>query len=118
MRGIRSILVSRVHDQGGASFVGVVVTLLVLLALAFAYLRTNTGGERTTGVTAVDASRGVACRVQRQQIERDLMAWSVEHPDDTPSIAALEADGVGVPACPDGGQYSVSGRAVVCSAHR
>jgi len=105
-------------NQRGAGFVGIVVVLLILLVLVMGYVRLHMGGERAKRVTAVDASRGVACRVQRQQLERDIMVWSVDHPDDPPSIPALAASGLRVPSCPEGGQYSVTARAVVCSVHR
>ena len=95
------------------------IALLIAAALYFGYFGwPNVGGERARGVTAIDASRSVACRTQRQQIERDLIAWEVDHPDDPPTIAALEASGVRVPACPEGGRYAVSGRSVTCSVHR
>jgi len=101
----------------GASFVGVLVALLALLVLVMGYVRLHTPGERARGVTAVDTSRGVACRVQRQQIERDILVWLADHPDEAPSIPALESAGLRVPACPEGGRYTVAGRAVVCSVH-
>jgi hypothetical protein len=44
--------------------------------------------------------------------------WSVNHPDEAPSLAALQADGLRVPSCPEGGRYVVVGREVRCSVHR
>jgi hypothetical protein len=43
--------------------------------------------------------------------------WSVNHPGETVSLAALEADGAHVPACPDGGELSLAGTSVRCSVH-
>ena len=59
-----------------------------------------------------------ACRTQRQQIERDITMWAVNHPDEPPTIAALQHDGLRIPSCPEGGQYSIDGREVHCSVHR
>lgn len=96
----------------------VLVALLVAAALYVAYFRVaHSGSQRTVGVQAIDASRAVACRMQRQQIERDLAAWAVSHPEDVPSLSALEADGLRVPSCPEGGRYSLVGQSVTCSVH-
>jgi hypothetical protein len=46
------------------------------------------------------------------------MVWSVSHPDEAPTIAALQRDGLRIPTCPEGGQYSIDGGAVHCSVHR
>ncbi len=100
------------------SVVAVLLALLVVAALYFGYFQfQNTGAERAKGVNAITATRAVACRTQRQQIERDIVMWSVNHPDEPASIAALERDGIRVPACPEGGRYDVIGRRVQCSAH-
>ena len=101
------------------SFVAVLVALLIAAALYFGYFKMQGAmGQKSTGVAALDASRAVACRVNRQNIERDIAMWSVNHPDDPPTLGALQADGLRIPSCPEGGRYDVVGREVHCSVHR
>jgi type II secretory pathway component PulJ len=108
------------RNQRGFGFVSVLLTLLILAALYVGYfkMQNTMQGGRSVGISAINASREVACRTQRQQIERDIMLWSVNHPDAAPTLAALQHDGLRLPACPDGGQYSIDGRQVHCSVHR
>ena len=108
----------RSRSERGASFIAVLMAMLIVGALYFGYLKLNTAkSERAVGIAAIDASRVVACRTNRQTIERSLVMWSVNHPDEAPSLAALEADGIGVPSCPEGGRYELEGRQVQCSKH-
>jgi len=108
------------RDQRGFGFVSILLTLLILAALYLGYFKMQgaMSGSRAAGISALDASREVACRTQRQQIERDVMMWSVNHPDEAPTIAGLQRDGLHIPACPEGGRYSIDGREVHCSLHR
>jgi hypothetical protein len=100
------------------SFVSVLMAMLIAAALYFGYFKMHGSvGEQKVGIAAVDASRGVACRTNRQTVERALVMWSVNHPDEAPSLAALEREG-GVPSCPEGGRYELVGREVHCSKHR
>ena len=104
--------------ESGLTFVAVLLALLIAAALYFGYFRMQGAmSGRSGGVAAIDASRAVACRSNRQNIERAITYWAVEHPDDAPSLAALERDGQHVPSCPEGGRYTVVGRAVECSVH-
>ena len=105
-------------NQRGLSFVAVLVAMLIAAFLYFGYFKLQSAtSERSTGVTAISASRAVACRTQRQSIERNIVAWSVTHDGETPTFAALEADGFHIPACPEGGRYELVGREVHCSKH-
>ena len=108
------------RNQRGFGFVSILLTLLILAVLYFGYfkMQNTMSGSRSAGISAINTSRELACRTQRQQIERDVMMWSVNHPDEPPTLAALQHDGLHIPACPEGGQYSVDGRAVHCSVHR
>jgi competence protein ComGC len=110
----------RLHSQHGLGAVGLLVSVLILGLLIFAYARNQVGegGGAGSAMTSIDKGRAVACQAQRRAIERDVMAWSVEHDDETPSVAALEAAGFPVPACPEGGHYSVGGQHVYCSLHQ
>jgi competence protein ComGC len=105
-------------DQRGFTFVAILLALLIAAALYFGYFRMQSamrGGS--TAVSAINAARAVACRTNRQNIERAVAMWSVNHPDERPSLAALEAEGSHVPTCPEGGRYELVGRAVHCSVH-
>ncbi|MFN8625627.1 MAG: hypothetical protein U0587_06540 [Candidatus Binatia bacterium] len=109
----------RSSRQRGFSFVSVLLALLIAAALYFGYFRVrDTSSEHRPGLVAINASRAVACRTNRQNIERDIALWSVNHAGETPSLAALEADGVRIPSCPEGGHYDITGTAVHCSVHR
>ena len=110
--------VARPHAESGFGFVAILLALLIAAVLYFGYFRLqNATSERSTGIAAIDVSRAVACRTNRQNIERAIAMWSVNHPDEPPTLAALEADGVRIPSCPEGGRYSLSGREVHCSKH-
>lgn len=109
---------SRLRDQAGIGFVSLLLALLIAAALYFGYFKMQqVSGERSSGIAAIDASRAVACRANRQTIERAIGIWAINHPDEQPSIAALEADGVRLPTCPEGGQYAIVGRDVRCNRH-
>lgn len=111
-------VVDHLRSQRGASFVSVLAALIIAAALYFGYFKMqDSGGERSKGVAAIDASREVACRTQRQGIQRDITMWRVNHADEEPSISALSADGIRIPSCPEGGSYEIARGAVQCSKH-
>lgn len=111
----------RWQTQHGLGALSLLLSVLILGLLLFAYARNQVGsgkdGAAAAPMTSLDKGRAVACLSQRRAIERDILAWSVEHDDERASIAALEAAGVRVPACPEGGQYSIRGEHVYCSVH-
>lgn len=99
-------------------FVSVLTAMLIAAALYLGYFRMHgTVAEQKVGIAAVDASRGVACRTNRQTVERALLMWSVNHAGEAPSLAALEREG-SIPSCPDGGRYELVAGEVHCSRHR
>jgi hypothetical protein len=105
--------------DGGFSFVAVLLALLIAAALYFGYFHFQSiTGERVKGIAAIDASRAVACRINRQNIERDIQLWAVNHPGESPTLAALQAEGLRIPSCPEGGRYEIVGQRVTCSVHR
>jgi competence protein ComGC len=109
----------RVLGQRGFSFVAVLLALLIAAALYFGYFHFQSAtSERAKGIAAIDAARAIACRTNRQTIEREIVLWSVNHPDEPPTLAALQAEGLRVPSCPEGGRYDIVGREVHCSVHR
>lgn len=106
-------------SEAGFGFASVLMALLIAAALYFGYVKMqDTSGGHGTRITAIDASRDVACRSNRQTIERAVVMWKVHHDDEAPSLAGLARDGIGVPSCPEGGTYSLAGAAVHCSTHR
>ncbi|MBI3781941.1 MAG: hypothetical protein HY270_00920 [Deltaproteobacteria bacterium] len=106
------------RSQKGMSFVVVLGALLIAAFLYFGYFKMqDAGGEKSKGIAAINGGREVACRTQRQNVERDIVMWRVNHPDEEASIAALRSEGIRIPACPEGGVYSISGESVHCSKH-
>lgn len=104
--------------QRGFGAIVLIAVMLVAALLYFAYFRNQSAvGEKKTAVSAIDNSRSFACKTNRQTVEREIQMWRVNHPDDAPSLAALEADGVNISTCPEGGTYSLVNGAVVCSRH-
>jgi hypothetical protein len=115
--GAQQLLRGRL-DQRGASLAAVLVVLLIAVALYLGYFGVqDRAAQRSSGIAAIDTSRAVACRANRQTLERALVAWSATHDGGAASLDALAADGVHVPTCPDGGSYSLVGGAVRCSVH-
>jgi hypothetical protein len=108
---------AQIRSQRGASFVGVLAALLIGALLYFGYFKMqDSGAEHSKGIAAIDASKEVACRTQRQNIERDIMMWKASH-DGEPSLSALRADGIRIPSCPEGGRYDIVHGSVRCSKH-
>ncbi len=106
-------------NQRGMSFVTVLVAMLILAALYFGYFKLpNVGGERAGPVVALDNSKAVACRTNRQNIERSIQLWSVDHPGEQPTIRALQSGGIHIPSCPQGGRYTIVDHEVHCSVHQ
>jgi len=99
--------------------VAVLLALLIAAALYFGYFHfQSVTGEHAKGIAAIEATRAVACRTNRQSIERDIQLWAVNHPGETPTLAALQAEGLRIPSCPEGGRYEIVGQQVQCSVHR
>jgi competence protein ComGC len=104
--------------QGGFGFTSILLVLLVVAALYFGYLRPPSSTDSgSVGTSAIDAGRSVACRSNRQALERSIAVWAIDHPRQAATLGALEAEGVHVPSCPQGGGYDIVGRQVRCSLH-
>lgn len=110
-----------VKDQRGSlGSLGTLIGLVLVAVLVASYLREQDAPRTkpaSAPANAIARSRGVACQAQRAQLERDLVIWSNDHPDEQATIAALLSSGLRVPGCPEGGEYRVSGRQVLCSKH-
>jgi hypothetical protein len=115
----RTVPIRGPFAESGFSFVAVLLALLIAAALYFGYFHfQSVTGEHAKGIVVIDAARAVSCRVNRQNIEREIVLWSVNHPGETPSLAALQAEGLQIPSCPEGGSYEIVGHEVHCSVHR
>ena len=111
---------TRLRTQDGFGFVSVLLALLLVAALYFGYfgMQDAMKGQRSTSIAALDATKAVACRTQRQALERDITFWSADHPDEQPTLAGLRQAGIHIPSCPEGGRYEIAGSRVECSVHR
>jgi hypothetical protein len=108
-------MIALVRNPRGFSFVSVLFALVIVGVLYFGYFRMSSiTGEKAIGIQGIQASKGVACRTQRQQIERDVQAYVMTHDAPPNSLGAL---GVLIPACPEGGRYALAGTHVTCSLH-
>lgn len=109
------------RSQRGFSFLSVLLALLVIGLLYFWI-----GGPGLSPVsnsvseakTVETAGHLLACEMNRRAIEKELLTWSVTHPGEQATIEKLKAAGVYVPACPDGGRFTIRGKTVTCSVHR
>jgi hypothetical protein len=107
------------RSESGASFVAVLVAMLLAGALYFGYFKGGeTVGERSVGIAAIDGSRKFACRMNRQTIERQIKSWMASHEGDVPTLDELDEDVGPLATCPEGGYYSLDGTSVACSEHR
>jgi hypothetical protein len=115
--GWRSVIRSGC-GEGGGTFTVVLAALVIVAALYFGYFKLgDTTSQRSSGVTAIDSSRAVACRSNRQALERALLAWSQMHDGSISTLDAAAAEGIRIPACPEGGRYTLSAGNVRCSLH-
>ena len=107
------------RNQRGVGLVAVLLALLIAAALYFGYFKMQSAMRPSgPGGTEINTVTAVVCRTNRQNIERDITMWSVDHPDEQPSFAALQAAGIRIPRCPEGGRYDLVGTHVRCSVHR
>lgn len=102
----------------GVSFMSVLAALVIIGLLYLGYFKMQSmTNEVEVGQTAIDASRSVACRTQRQAFDREITMFLQVHPDTPPTLEGLEGSGIRVPSCPEGGTYSLAGQHLECSLH-
>jgi competence protein ComGC len=105
-------------SERGFSLVALLLILVILCALYVGYRELRSVATvQQPPLAALDASRAFACKANRQTVERQIQMWLVDHPGETPSLAALAADGIRLPSCPLDGTYSLDGLTVRCSKH-
>ena len=104
----------------GFTFVSVPMALLIVAVLYFGYFHMAANeGAKSVGIQSLQTSKAIACRTQRQQIERDVQMYAATHDDVPPrSLDDLAQSGIRVPSCPEGGRYQLSGSHVICSLHQ
>jgi competence protein ComGC len=106
-------------NQQGFGFVAILLAMLIVAVLYFGYfkMQNSMSQQRTTAVSSLDASRAVACRANKANIESNIQLWAVDHPGEQPTIDALRASGLNIPTCPSGGTYTIAAGKVHCSIH-
>ena len=108
----------RLRNQRGLSFASVLMALLIGAALYFGYFRMASTNEKKVSIQSLDTTKNVACRTQRQQIERDVQGYIAQHDGPPASLGELERGGIDIPSCPEGGRYALSGLTVTCTKHQ
>ena len=103
--------------DAGLGAIAVIVALLVAALLSLGYFQMQSAMQPTQAVSTIDTSKAFACKTNRQTVERELQMWLVDHPGETPSLAALAADDGAAAHCPEGGDYTLVGLQVRCSTH-
>ena len=99
-----------------------IALLIVLVIIAILY-GSQMGWRGTpdpgTAQYSIERSQDAACTANRSVMATSIMAWSVSHPGEKPTIEAMRASGASVPRCPKGGVYTIGedGRTVYCSLH-
>lgn len=107
------------HQQRGVSLVSLVAALLILglLYVGFDSLSRSGNPLLESTETAMAQGKDVACRLNRLEIERSIMTWTLSHPGREPTLQLLRDEQIHVPPCPEGGKLSLVGRQVRCSLH-
>jgi competence protein ComGC len=112
-------LTAALRESRGFSFVSVLLALLILAVLYFGYFHLQSAtNERTTKIQGLEAAKAVACRTQREQLERDVQMYAADHDGPPHSLDDLARAGIPIPSCPEGGHYALVGTHVTCSVHR
>lgn len=105
--------------ERGSGFVALLLALLVVAALYVGFPKfEGVVGETSAGLSAVEAGGAGACQANRRTIERAIVVWAINHPDERPTLAGLASDGLTIPSCPDGGRYELLDRRAQCTVHR
>ncbi len=105
------------HSERGNAMISLLMAMVILGTLYLGYVGMPDFRGKRGGPVAIENTRDVACKIQRQQIERDIDIWKVDHTEE-PSLDALKGAGIFIPACPEHGTYDVAGSHVVCSVHK
>lgn len=110
---------TRRQTQRGFSILSVVAGLALIgfLYVAYTNLQLSDNTEKATAAATKTAGQQVACATNRQAIERASITWSLSHPGTEPTLQRLEGDGVIILPCPEGGQFRLQGKSVLCSMH-
>ncbi len=99
----------------GIGAIAVILALLIAALLYLGYMGMQSAMQPTTrAVSTLDTSKAFACKTNRQTVEREIQMWIVDHPGETPSLAAVNSSA----RCPEGGDFRLDGLHVSCSTHQ
>ncbi len=106
---------SDVRSQDGPSPLLMLVALVSMMCvMAYSVRNIEDLGGKVETIAQAGTS---ACSMQREQVMQDILLYWVDHPTDAATRENLANAGYSVEACPDGGEYEVFGRKVLCSLH-
>lgn len=110
---------NRLGTQKGFSLVSVLAVVVIGGLLYAGYLSLMSGKSTVpeSSGSLMSVPKSTACEMNRNALKNALLSWSVRNPGKQPSIRGLEASGVTIPQCPDGGRFQLKDDKVVCSMH-
>jgi len=107
--------------RGNLSLVGMLVVLLIIAILVNNQLSNPGGGGYGTvnNATAnIEKGREAACTANRVGGRLNVNMWLMQNQGQTPTMEALNAAGMRIQPCPDGGTYTfLEGGEIHCSKH-
>ncbi|UCF38070.1 MAG: hypothetical protein JSU96_04235 [Acidobacteriota bacterium] len=100
--------------------ISVLAALLIIGLLIGGYItyQPAPSSSKAAILTARDTAKDAACHMNRLTLEKALLTWSVQHPNEEPSIRALKRSGILVRGCPQNGELSIRNGQVLCSEHK
>ena len=108
----------RLRSERGMSLITILATLAVMAVLYAGYFDlSDSDSTMSRGAELTNASQGMSCGMNRRSIEQAMMRWSITHPDQQLTIERMEQEGILVKHCPEGGQFTIVGKKVLCSVH-
>jgi ribosomal protein S11 len=109
----------RLGSERGFSFASLVTVLLIagILYISYTGLVSVRESAPSDPLEATAVSKDVACKMNRQALEKQLLNWMGRNPGKDASIRSLAASGVNIPRCPDGGKLRIEDGKVECSTH-
>lgn len=105
----------QLQGQRGFYLIGLLMVLVIMLILAG-----NQVGKKAQNVKRpISKSKEAACSLNRSAFLTNVRMWSMSHMGEKPTRENLERDGVQIPGCPEGGNWTLSqdGQTVYCSIH-
>jgi uncharacterized protein (UPF0333 family) len=95
----------------------VVVVVLAILAGGY-FARDNPSSESSTYRRSINQANDAACLANRAMLRTAIETFRIENPNTPITRENLEAKGIRVPVCPQGGAYGwTRDHQVICSKH-